>query len=199
MLSPVKAITAGALVFALGGAFLIAQPFDQGGGVPGAEEAADYADPVYVTGRYVGGGGYDEEEPPDEPYGPAWLTQWTGTVQHEWSDPRLQGTETFADNCIDYDFETDRDLTICQKIHNIVTDEGAWRMRPVFAIDASLPDGSGPGPSNFMGNSVGTWVLDGEDAYEGLSVVLHKDGLTFSGFIVPTDVVPPVPEGASTE
>ncbi len=37
MLSPVKAITAGALVFAIGGAFLIAQPFEQQGGVPGAE------------------------------------------------------------------------------------------------------------------------------------------------------------------
>jgi len=36
MLSPVKAITAGALVFALGGAFVIAQPFGQQGSVPGA-------------------------------------------------------------------------------------------------------------------------------------------------------------------
>ena len=37
MLSPVKAITAGALVFALSGAFLIAQPFDQQASVPGAQ------------------------------------------------------------------------------------------------------------------------------------------------------------------
>ena len=37
MFSPVKAITAGALVFALGGMFLIAQPFgQQGATVPGA-------------------------------------------------------------------------------------------------------------------------------------------------------------------
>ncbi len=37
MFSPVKTITAGALIFAVGGVFLIAQPFDQQGGVvPGA-------------------------------------------------------------------------------------------------------------------------------------------------------------------
>ena len=36
MLSPVKAITAGALVFAIGGVLLIAQPFEQQGVVPGA-------------------------------------------------------------------------------------------------------------------------------------------------------------------
>ena len=35
MFSPVKAITAGALVFALGGVMLIAQPFEQRGSVPG--------------------------------------------------------------------------------------------------------------------------------------------------------------------
>ncbi|MEA2026800.1 MAG: hypothetical protein U9O18_08910, partial [Chloroflexota bacterium] len=46
MLSPVKAITAGAIIFALGGAFLIAQPFDrEGGGVPGAESS----EPVTVV------------------------------------------------------------------------------------------------------------------------------------------------------
>ena len=45
MLSPVKAITAGALVFAIGGALLIAQPFDQHGSVPGAATA----DPAMMT------------------------------------------------------------------------------------------------------------------------------------------------------
>ena len=89
MLSPVKAITASALIFALGGVLLIAQPFDQEGSVPGAEQATDYPDPVYVTAYYTGGGGNDGEDPPSEPYGPAWLTQWTGTVQHQRSDPRL--------------------------------------------------------------------------------------------------------------
>jgi hypothetical protein len=198
MLSPVKAITAGALALALSATFLISQPSGRPVTVPGAEQPADYPEPVYVTGRYAGGGGDDNEDPPSEELGPAWLTLWTGTVQHKWSDPRLQGTETFAQNCIDYDPDENPELTICQVNHTIETDDGAWRMRPVFAIDAAAPDGE-PAPSNFLAGSVATWVLDGEGDYEGLSVVLHKDGLMFSGYIVPTVVVPPVPEGSSTK
>lgn len=50
MFSPVKAITVGALVFALGGVLLIAQPFDQrGGGVPGAETPGSTGVAVTVT------------------------------------------------------------------------------------------------------------------------------------------------------
>jgi len=49
MFSPAKAITAGALVFALGGVLLIAQPFDQQGeGVPAAE-TTDLVEPVEFT------------------------------------------------------------------------------------------------------------------------------------------------------
>ena len=51
MFSPVKAITAGALVFAIGGVMLIAQPFDQQvGSVPGA--ATD--DPALAPSFYSG-------------------------------------------------------------------------------------------------------------------------------------------------
>ena len=60
MFSPAKAIAAGALVFALGGALFIAQPFDrQLGGVPGA--ATDPVEPTTFTadaslfGPYLGG------------------------------------------------------------------------------------------------------------------------------------------------
>ena len=49
MLSPVKAITAGALVFAVGGVMLIAQPFGQQGSAPGAE--AEAIAPTWITGR----------------------------------------------------------------------------------------------------------------------------------------------------
>ena len=48
MFSPVKAITAGALVFAIGGVLLVAQPFDQQSAVPGAETEA--IAPTWVTG-----------------------------------------------------------------------------------------------------------------------------------------------------
>ena len=49
MLSPVKAITAGVIVVAVGGALLIAQPFQQQSSVPGAE--ADAVAPTWVTGN----------------------------------------------------------------------------------------------------------------------------------------------------
>jgi len=71
MFSPVKAITAGALVFAIGGALLIAQPFDQqGGSLPGA---ATDADAVRVTTTV------------DCDFS-------TSTCSYTASDPRVEGT-----------------------------------------------------------------------------------------------------------
>ena len=52
MLSPVKAITAGAIIFAIGGVMLVAQPFQQQGSPPGA---ATPAAPVAVSGHATGG------------------------------------------------------------------------------------------------------------------------------------------------
>ena len=189
MFSPVKAITAGALIFALSAAFLVAQPFDQQGGVPGAEQGADPAAPVEVTATFRGIGncadgsiemdGYFKRE-----YG------FTCTVDNEWSDPRLQGTETYVANGVAYLDESE--LYVGHYVHDIVTDDGAWRMRPQFRID------SADGTLNFSG----TWVLDGEGAYEGLSVVLAKEGddsVPLTGYIISTDLVPPAPEGASTK
>jgi hypothetical protein len=72
MFSPVKAVTAGALVFALGGMLLIAQPFDQQeAGIPGAQPPELSGVTVTVTQQCedVGHAGCD----------------WTA------SDPRLTG------------------------------------------------------------------------------------------------------------
>ncbi len=56
MLSPVKAITAGALVFAIGGAFLIAQPFQQPSrGTPSAVVDPCTTPIVPVTGEIIWG------------------------------------------------------------------------------------------------------------------------------------------------
>ena len=46
MFSPVKAVTTGVIVFAIGGAFLIAQPFEQQGSVPGATGDAGVFSPA---------------------------------------------------------------------------------------------------------------------------------------------------------
>jgi mannose-6-phosphate isomerase-like protein (cupin superfamily) len=48
MFSPSKAVTAGAVVFAIGGVMLIAQPFDQQANVPGAQ--TETIAPTWVTG-----------------------------------------------------------------------------------------------------------------------------------------------------
>ncbi len=72
MFSPVKAITVGALVFAIGGTFLIAQPFgQQGDSVPGAQSAFLPGVEVTVT------------QTCDFP-----VCTWTA------SDPRLTGAST---------------------------------------------------------------------------------------------------------
>ena len=190
MFSPAKAITVGALVFALGGMLLIAQPFDQQGVVPGAEQGADPAAPVKVTAthRRIECGSPDSSEVDGRVvrvYG------YTCTVDNEWSDPRLQGTETYHDNWVDYaDFSG---LTINRYVHNIVTGDGAWRMCPQFRIASD---------STGLENFSGTWILDGEGAYEGLSVVLAKDELNsvpLIGYIMSTDLLPPPPEEGSTK
>ena len=187
MFSPVKAITAGALVFALGGLFLVAQPFEQQGSVPGAEQGVDPAAPVEVTATHRG----IECGDPDSSVVDGRVVRvygYTCTVDNEWNDPRLQGTETYHDNWVDYaDFSG---LTIGQFVHNIVTVDGAWRMRPQFRIASDFT-----GLESFSG----TWVLDGEGAYEGLSVVLAKEGDDLEGFIVESDLLPPPPEEGSTK
>jgi hypothetical protein len=184
MLSPVKAITTAALVFALSAAFLVAQPSDRlGGGVAGAEQAAEPAPPVEVTAETTGitctSGSPERDGSVQRVYG------MTCEVHNEWSDPRLQGTETYVDNSVRY--MDDSGLSIAHYVHNIVTDDGAWRMRPQFSFESA-------GPGDFSG----TWVLDGEGAYEGLIAVLAKDEDELHGYIISHEL-PPAPEDASTK
>jgi hypothetical protein len=193
MFSPVKAITVGALVFAIGGVLLIAQPFDQQGSIPGVEQGAEPPAPVEVTGELIDAT-CDEDGHICE-------------VDIEWSDPRLEGTETYLTNSGGIDLSDDNGVGFDHRTHIIVTDDGAWRMRPQMRMDAwdyagaeGWPDGDG---SPWWG------VLDGEGAYEDLSAVLIYPSLipspnfgppqVINGFIVPSDMLPPAPEGASTK
>ena len=95
MLSPVKAITAGALVFAIGGLFLVAQPFDQGGSVPGAEQGAEPAPAVKATITVTEGtGAVDDDECFDGPGNSPEICTWGGSDNWSADDPRLSGTAT---------------------------------------------------------------------------------------------------------
>ena len=192
MSSPAKAITAGALVFALGGLFLIAQPLDQQGSIPGAEQAVDPMAPMEVTGKLAWSEDRCTEAP--EQVGPVeWNTGATCEVDIEWSDPRLQGTSVQMHNGMSYSFGDDIELDIDNNALDIVTDHGAWRMRP--HVRFHFGDWSSPGRSPEW------YVLDVEGEHAGLSAVLvaENSGTDLRGFIISTDLIPPAPEGAWTE
>ena len=159
-----------------------------GGAVVAQDVPADPMAPVEVTGKFVDltcGGSAGTRSGPRVEGG-----QTTCEVDNEWSDPRLEGTETYTSN--EFRYLGGSGLTIGHYVHDIVNDDGAWRMRPQFRFESF-----GQGPENFSG----TWVLDGEGAYEGLIAVLAKgsdDSDPVRGFIIEGDL-PSAPEEGSTE
>jgi hypothetical protein len=197
MLSPVKAITAGALVFALGGVLLIAQPFEQGGsGSPGAATTEAIA-PTWVTGTV---------QPAPSCSGPD-SVESDGDVQHEWiiecspqtwtsSDPRLTGEVVRRWN--DDVFRTDEGIiSLSMDAAYLRNDDGGWA-----CSNSSLAKGSGMSTTDVTGGTF-THTCIGDGGYEGLSALLVSEftvgfseefvGLIFSGDF------PPLPEPPSVE
>jgi hypothetical protein len=153
MFSPVKAITAGALVFAIGGTLVIAQPFGQQGGVvPGAETEAGLMEPVEFTASFspssrVRTGTYEVVDGVTQQRGDAWTP-----VIFNMSDPRLDGTLIYSE-------DTDRypgSIRLAAETYRIENDEGAWQGSTSVAMV-----GSGYGDAAVV-------LLVGEGAYEGL-------------------------------
>lgn len=72
----------------------------------------------------------------------------------------------------------------------IVNDDGAWEGTSMGALRLKNKQGQG-NPYN-RGASVAT--LAGEGAYEGLTLVLAQTLDEWQGYIVPTAVLPPLPE-----
>ncbi len=188
MFSPVKAITAGALAFALSGAFLIAQPFDQQASVPGAE--AEEVAPTWVTGdiRF-----FSECTGPDY--------EFVGDVRHNrnrvcgpqaWtaSDPRLAGDVSRRHNDDVYMTDEEGFISVRMDAAYLRNDGGGWA-----CSDSRLLRGSDSSTEAFAG---GNFTCVGEDGYEGLSAILVVEetvgfneefvGLIFSGDF------PPLPE-----
>ena len=197
MFSPVKAITAGALVFAIGGVFLIAQPFDQQGtSVPGAETEA--IAPTWVTGTV---------QVASSCSGPDSI-EVDGDVRHEWviecspqtwtsSDPRLTGEVSRRWN--EDVFQTDEgSITVAMDAAYLRNDDGGWA-----CSNSSLLRGSGMSSEDVTGETF-THTCIGDGGYAGLSAILVLDqagagnsegivGLIFSGDF------PPLPEPPSVE
>ena len=193
MLSPVKAITAGAIVFALGGAFLIAQPFDQQSIVPGAD--AEDVVATWVTGdvRYASScSGPDTEMDGDvrrdRNYECSPQT-WTA------SDPRLTGEVSRRWNEDVYRTEDEGYVSVNMGAAYLRNEGGGW------ACSASnLFKGSGLFPQELTGE---TFACTGEDGYEGLSAILvneqgGRNAEEFVGLIFSGDF-PPLPEPPAAE
>jgi hypothetical protein len=175
MFSPVKAITAGALVFAIGGVFLIAQPFDQqGASVPGA--ATEVAPPVEFTATWGFSGGNVREATADglDP------TRYRDGVDNlriiePASDPSFVGDVTVAYNYDEYRSTGARQVT--SRAFSVENDVGTWRGVPHFSLNIL----SG-------GKTGATQVFIGERGYEGLYAVAEltttpRQGVDVHGFI----------------
>jgi hypothetical protein len=192
MFSPVKAITAGAFVFAIGGAFLVAQPLEQqGAGVPGAE--AEAIAPTWVTGNVQ--------------YAPSCSgpdSEMAGEVRHDWnyecspqtwtaSDPRFTGE--VASRWSEDVYRTDNGfVAVNTTVDFLRNDEGGWT-----CSSSNLYEGSGLFPTQLTGK---TATCVGQGGYEGLSAILIEDeadaGHPFVGLIFDGDF-PPAPEPPTAE
>jgi len=167
MFSPVKAITAGAIVFALGGVLLIAQPFDQqGGSVPGAAT--------------------DDEAAPNTEFTAEWgFTAGCCVVVEPASDPRFAGVMSASVDLTAYPFP-DFSLRVSSRALNVVNDEGAWRGVPSVVV--FHPDGT---------ESTTTQTFIGEGDYAGSFAVADikstpgaGGGVELHGYIIEGE--PPV-------
>jgi len=194
MFSPVKAITAGALVFALGGAFLIAQPFDQqGGSVPGAETEA--IAPTWVTGdiRFAPGCSGPDSSEMD---GDVLRSRNIECSPQAWtsSDPRLTAEVSRRYNEDTYQTDEGR-ISVGTDTADLRNAGGGWACSTI-----SLLEGSGSSSQRVTGDTV---TCTGDGGYAGLSAVLiieqvggRSEG--FSGLIFSGDF-PPLPEAPAAE
>jgi hypothetical protein len=201
MFSPVKAITAGALVFGLGGVLLIAQPFDQPeGGVPGAQgqpEAIDLSAVAPVTGTSLADdcGMVKRGERLDVP-GVYRYRDYREECPVTSSDPRMSGVIEVIYNGDNYDgggfvnWGTSR----------LEGPDGAWEC--VFTETGS----PFPATAATAVDDLALQVCTGTDAYAGLTFVGYRgidgevgfgDGINLVGFIYPGD--PPPPWGPPAE
>ncbi len=185
MLSPLTAITAGALVLAAGGALLVAQN-DQGNTTaPGA--AAPIQEPSAFEGRIQyartlrGTSDTNIRDGLTEGLDGAWVYRIV-----EMSDPRFSGDVTVAGNV--HTFEGS-DAEIWSSDLRFENEDGAWQKEPSLVMQLDPVTGS-----------TSTILLVGEGAYDGLVAVTEMvydltdpNGVVFDlrGFVMDVDDLPP--------
>lgn len=158
MFSPAKAIIAGALVFAIGGALLIAQPFEQqGSDLPGAEAFEDYAPAAAIDGQIFWKGDCGTT-PQTFDVGDAIHTRdFAYCAQTLVNDERLNG-ETRMDGAWD---DWPDGAGVVRGTFSITNDEGTWE-GPLAGVSRNATQDD--------------WdailLLTGTGAYDGLSATL---------------------------
>jgi hypothetical protein len=190
MFSPAKAITAGALIFALGGVLLIAQPFDQQGGVPGAATDDESMKPALVSGFLV----WPENSVDIEDLESFEETTQDGIRREHWvevdaasiemSDSRLTGIITL-------DMFSDR----FEDVGSLDTDVGWGTVRIENAAGVWEGTTVDTGDLAAGGRGIAYYELVGSGAYQGLSAIVFEtetpeEESAWSGIIFPGDLPP---------
>ncbi len=188
MFSPATAITAGALVFAIGGVLLIAQPFGQQSGPPGA---ASDLDPIEVA-AWVTGTVTEVRSDDTDHLGDVRVLQEGKSANDgvhltsHWaaSDPRLTGSGTYDSNWHSYLFQN---MKVEASRYTVQNDEGQWvGTGTTVASSSDIVD-------------THTIILRGEGGYEGLTTYVVMDNgpspASFYAAIFPGDM-PAAPDTA---
>jgi len=189
MFSPVKAISIGAIFSVLGGAMLIAQPFDQAGAnVPGAATDTAPVDPVWVTGtESLGATCEDATSRMDD--GVVLRMQGWRCDQQTWetSDTRLTGDVTTTWNADVYRTADGRYTALAAGTYDVRNDGGGWHCEYADALKDSPSEATD-------GLNDKTATCTGGDGYDGLTAVLFFrwtggstsiEGLVFGGEVPP--------------
>jgi len=179
MLSPVKAITAGVLVFALGGVLLIAQPFDRQGGIAPGAEVSDAFEPVPFTLRFEPGMPLRDAQTNTEDGVTKVLEACFAPSILSPSDPRVAGSVTFCRSEHHYGLEGAEGPFAWSRTYRIENDEGAWQG------SSSGAEWQDPAAESRV-ETQEVFTLEGEGAYQGLyaTMAFMPDKRSIQGVII---------------
>lgn len=188
MFNPVTALAAGALVFAIGGTLLIAQPFQQEGTAPGAE--APPAEPTWVTGTAFWAPSCSGPESVEvDGDVTRELGYMCGPTRYEASDPRLTTEGSWRWNTDLYETAEGR-RTVVNGAEYLRNDDGGWTC-PITRLATT----TGIDPNQYGSSEI--WSCVGDGGYEGLTALIVTDENSSSNEFVAlifSGDVPPVPE-----
>jgi hypothetical protein len=185
MFSPTNTVVAGVLAFAIGGVFLITQPF---GGTtdlaPGAATDTDAPEAAWVTGT-IGLGNCILPESEEVTPEVVRLREHCAPQRWTMSDPRLSGTATetwYSDS-----FPTDPVSVVQIGRNDVQTEDGAWV--------CTFGPRAGQGTSRMVSKELRHEVCIGSGSNDGLTAVLTVDlsGSTVEGLIFSGEL-PPMPD-----